>query len=290
VGKSEFAWHQFDDLVSAEQSLSYMTREYEHGLYSHYTSIPVLENIVGSKSFWLNMVDNLNDKKERDALKNTGPWFSLCFSTGVNENLALWYMYSGMHGKGARISFTKAKIKTMIAKARYTLIEVDGDKVVREICPLTIDEDISLSFRDVLYAKEQKGKVSLKYNTMTNYNIPIEEFEKYKKVHAGFVKSLIWYYEKETRLLIQLKGTAKDQIKGEGKNFRIRLSFEHLKDKDYKITLAPEHPSVLEAIKHHKALKNYYKNSKRVYPSDYSGEIEMNFCKNCPLNKKGEVI
>ena len=37
--------------------------------------------------------------------------YSLCFSTGVNENLALWYLYSGMNGKGGRIRFTSNKVK-----------------------------------------------------------------------------------------------------------------------------------------------------------------------------------
>ena len=272
-------------------------REYRHTEYCHYTRLDTIEEILRYKSFLMSCCsESFNDKVDRDQFGYSKLHYGMCFATGVNENLAMWYMYSGFDGKGGRLRFTKARVRQLVEKSVYELYKwekVNGYyKLGEKVCDLIPGKNFKLIFRDIIYYKHNhESKVyDLKYNNSHIWGFNGEEFEKYRDKYNGFCKGLIWYYEKETRLLIQLKGTAKDQIKGEGKNFRIRLSFEHLKDKDYKITLAPEHPSVLEAIKHHKALKNYYKNSKRVYPSDYSGEIEMNFCKNCPLNKKGEVI
>ena len=39
---------------------------------------------------------------------------------------------------------------------------------------------------------------------MTNHNMPFAEVERYREAHRGFEKGLIWFYEKETRLLVSL--------------------------------------------------------------------------------------
>lgn len=39
---------------------------------------------------------------------------------------------------------------------------------------------------------------------MTNRAMPKEEWEQYKEKHIGFCKDMIWYYEKEAHLVVEL--------------------------------------------------------------------------------------
>lgn len=56
-------------------------------------------------------------------------YYSLCFSTGIHENLALWYLYAGIGGQGVRISLTKTQIKKLIEESTYELREKTSEKV-----------------------------------------------------------------------------------------------------------------------------------------------------------------
>ena len=133
--------------------------------------------------------------------------FTLCFSCGINENLPLWYLYSGIDGKGARLRFTQSTIKNLVCEGKYWLAEKQEDgKDPVPIMELVDGVSMVCKFEDVLYYSEgeKQGQADLKYNTMTNHKIPFAEVEKYREAHRGFEKGLIWFYEKETRLLVSL--------------------------------------------------------------------------------------
>ena len=181
MSKSSIAWNEFGTLKNALGLEKYMQREYEHVGYYHYTTLQSIDNILGSKAFWLSSVQGFNDKKEIEFFgENANKYFSLCFSTGVNENLALWYLYSGVEGKGGRIKLTKTGIQKLIENSRYCLAikKKDSDELI-ELFELT-EKDYEYKFKDVIYFKDGEKRVNLKYNTMTNYNISKDEFEKYK--------------------------------------------------------------------------------------------------------------
>ena len=72
---------------------------------------------------------------------------------------------------------------------------------------------MKVAFQNVMYYGEnQHNGIDLKYNTMTNHAIPKAEWEQYKEKHIGFCKDLIWYYEKETRLVVELIGEAEGRL------------------------------------------------------------------------------
>ncbi len=293
---SKLPWNCFSKLQTSSELSCYLTREYEHSKYIHYTKLEVIDSILKSCEFWVSDVRELNDRKDREQFDGTA-YFTLCFSTGVNENLPLWYLYSGIDGKGGSIIFTKAKIKKLIQEGKYELWEFENNNKLRKVCDIKNGENAEISFVDVLYAnkdietKQRKPQnVALKYNTMTNYNITNEEFEVFKKTHCGNIKGLIWYYEKETRLLVRLDDelSAKINYKDNPRKYKIVLNFSHLTWKEFKISLAPGVIDYSE-VEDCEMLKKYRNESSGVSLSLYKGDVDFKLqdklCGSCKKRK-----
>lgn len=282
-----FEWHGFGNVKSCSDLEDYLTgREYEHSDYCHYTSLKVINSILGNRTFWLSNVSGFNDTVDSDQFDNPQLYYSLCFSTGVNENLPLWYMYSGMKGDGGRLRFTKAQTKRLVNNGQYALYEchknTDGSKTLgRKVMDLEKNKDMILYFKDILYVKREgeEGQVSLKYNTMTNYNLPQGEFKNYVARNKGFIKGLIWYYEKETRLLVKLIRRAEHAIE-EKKDYVVLLAEGKAFESAW-IDLAPQAPTVPEVIDSYAYIAEHFRKAERVKPSKYHGTIQMEFCKKC---------
>lgn len=199
-------------------------------------------------------------------------------------------MYSGMHGQGGRLGIKKSAIKNFIGingNVKYTLWEAETDEMGRpkKLKPntdilLNKDVDFSLRFRDVLYCRdnEEKGTVDVKYNNMTNYNISKIDFEEYKKENIGFFKSLVWYYEKETRLLIELTGYARKHIKSK-KTYVITLDIDDMFLNQISVMFAPG----ITAENLDNAEKELRKHCSKldIKRSNYHGTVTMNFCSKC---------
>lgn len=306
-----FKWNQFGRLKNANDLEDYMHREYEHSNYFHYTSLNSIDSILKNNEFWISPISRFNDKAEYKFFENSDKenvdkYFSLCFSTGVQENLPLWYMYAGLDGLGGRLRFTKVQIKSLIEKGTYYLALHNSSGECQNICELK-EDDFEIHFKDVLYFKKndtKEGDVALKYNTMTNYKIPTSEFEKYSANNIVFVKYIVWFYEKETRLLIKLKKSLHEIIESKGGNYTeyakddknyylIKLSFENSYEikKSIQITLAPEIESdkLYEKIDEYENLKKHMLKTSSISPSEYAGQIKMNLkdnlCKNCNKRK-----
>ena len=88
---------------------------------------------------------------------------------------------------------TKDAVRSLIENGRFRLCRAVSKKC-QEFLKLEPGTDMELEFRDMVYVREPEGNeaCSLKYNTMTNYQVPKEEFRKYKENHCGFWKGLIW--------------------------------------------------------------------------------------------------
>lgn len=290
-------WSSFPRLESTHELEDYLSgREYGHGDYCHYTGLKKLDSILKNNAFWCGCVSGFNDKKDSEQFGDAVSqkrFYSLCFSTGENENLALWYLYSGLNGNGARIRLNKANVRKLIEESTYTLYSIkknaDGTEEL-DGCGLLLKngENMKLTFRDIIYFKnaESKGTVDLKYNTMTNHNrISISDFEKFKNDNAGFYKGLIWYYEKETRLLIELIGEAADKVNNDSKKYVVVLNFGSTLYQKINVDFAPEVEDINSAIQDKKGIFDYVIKTSRAKPSKYQGTVKMNFCKKCDKGK-----
>lgn len=297
--RKKWKWSQFGELCNCQDLEDYLTgREYTHGQYFHYTKLDIVDSILKNKKFWLSNVDGFNDTLD---IKQFGqdpvPCFSLCFSTGIHENLPLWYLYSGLDGRGARICFTKTGIKKLVKNGRYSLrlFGPNEDQDGKEIMSLEDGKTMKLSFRDVIYFQsgDSKGKCALKYNTMTNYKIETEEFENYSQKNRGFQKGLIWYYEKETRLLVELLGDAKKvwEEKSKENTIRVILSFDETLLKHIRVTLAPNIAlsDKDDVLKDKEGICELMEKTAVVQLSKYVGTINMRLCDRCKLKKNKQI-
>lgn len=292
MGRSTISWEQFGKLKDFRSVEEYLLgREYGHGEYCHYTRLSVINSILSNQEFWLSNVNGFNDKKDKEHFAEPrSRYYSLCFSTGVNENLSLWYLYAGMDGQGGRLRLTKNCVKKLIETGAYALYEIKEDKTgakekVRKVADLIPSENMRLTFRDILYYKEAaNGGVDLKYNTMTNRDFPSNEFATYRSQYSGFCKGLIWYYEKETRLLIELTGSALNQLEN-GKKYIVTLRFHDAIYRQIKLDFAPEIENIESTMSQYCGIKKFTIDTSHTKLSKYAGTLKMDLCKKCDKRK-----
>lgn len=298
-------WNSFPALKTAEQLNEYFdSLNKDDKKYYHYTPLGAINAILGSKSFVISAVSRFNDKTDREQFGNENEqrkFFSLCFSRGTEENLSLWYLYSGVDGKGGRLGFTHNKIKRLLSdtldicddtsddKLRFSLWEYDYDhhKKIKRIKPLEENKHMTIKLRDVLYYRVGGKKARLKYNTLTNNAIQKGEVEKYIKGNKGFNKNLIWYYEKEERLLIEITDELAKEMKP-GKEYAVICRIDDI-IKHAKITTAPE-INDREELKGYPYIENFLFDSSNVGLSEYHGDITMRLCEKCKYRNYKEKI
>lgn len=302
MAKSPIPWNKFGAVKNCKCLEIYLGgREYEHWQYCHYTSVKVVDSILEKQGFWISCVAGFNDTCDSGQFGEAKYCYSLCFSTGIHENLALWYLYAGIGGKGARISLTKTQIKKLIEESTYELWEKASKKTSKKVLKKTSkkqsDEEplkcmvmelernntMKVTFQDVMYYGEnQNNGIDLKYNTMTNHAMPKEEWEQYKEKHIGFCKDLIWYYEKETRLVVELIGEAKRKIDPD-KDYVIVLKFSDEVYKKLRLMFAPEigEADKDKLIDENAGIKQFVLDTSSVKLSDHAGKVKMDLCRNC---------
>ena len=94
-------WKCFPYLKNANELEEYFNARISgHKEFFHYTTLKAINSILQNKYFCISSVDRFNDKKDREQFGDSDEqkkYYSLCFTSGVNENLSLWYLYSGIN-------------------------------------------------------------------------------------------------------------------------------------------------------------------------------------------------
>lgn len=291
-------WNCFSNIYCVKDLSHYFIgKEFSHSKYCHYTSLQIIEEILKKKRLFLSCVRGFNDACDKEQFgekREQKNYYSVCFSTGESENLALWYLYSGINGKGGRIRFTLNKIKKIIEESTFELVKL-GKKTSEPYGKRLLLENgknMRLRFQDVLYWQEQKNNVRLKYNTMTNNNVSVDDFNIYKEQNKGFLKDTIWYHEKESRLLIELQGNAKDFI-DDNYDYVVVMNFpEKFNCNWINIEFAPEicRNELTKIMENFSTLKRYCEENKCEHLSIHSGKIKMNLCRKCVVKKCKEKL
>lgn len=276
----KYKWHDFDNLETADQLTDYLDgREYTHGSYCHYTRLGIIDSILLHNTFQLSCVASFNDKIDAEQFEDSRRFYSLCFSTGINENLSLWYLYSGMQGHGGRIRFTSNSVKKLIQSSTYELWEYSpNDRTNAKMVCTLLPSDFRATFRDVLYTQDKSQKVTLKYNNMANYVVSSEELMKYKANSIGFTKSIVWYYEKETRFLIELQDHIVN-LMNPGMQYYVAMRFSDAVKAMLFVGFAPEITSIKDEIIDYPHISQL--SSRKLELSEYSGTVEMRLCDKC---------
>ena len=262
-----------------------------HTNYYHYTSIDTLNNILSGGNLWLTSFgkENSNDIIEREWYKENGKYlFSVCFSTGTSESLPLWYLYSGIDGKGARIRLKKKTMTNFYNKLSSNdvpLFLAAMSKNKKEIDPSTKiplnQGQYEIKLQDILYVGKDSEKTDtyrIKYNGNTCNNINLSEYNTILNEYPAFLKGLIWFYEKETRLQIEITDTALQRaLTDTNKTYVVLLDINSILQ-EISITLAPEFSD--ETEKQKLCEKEGFKKvlSEQLLFSDYKGTIHMSRC------------
>ena len=192
-----------------------------------------MDKILNNEYLWLSNLNSFNDLDEGDLAGNDENLFGLCFSALYSENLPMWYLYGGITGQGARITFKKAAFNKWLKSLEFVLLLTDTQEV-KEYKPLFVKS------HDVIYAslEEEKNICRLKYNGGVNKNLSVEEYGKLKEMHKGFIKALPWFYEKEFRILVRVD----DEIAGQlnSQNSQIKLAVKLGSYNNFDVMLGPE--------------------------------------------------
>ena len=163
----------------------------------YYTSMETAVSILTSNNVWVRSINEMNDKSEAELHSTDGSRIhALCFCNSSTEKIPMWYLYSGMLGKGISIGFTPGNLLDLL-KSLQTVKGID--KETHNVFCLKKGEDFDLELGWIFYAVpsgriKYKGKWfqlkdSLLSFTQGNY----------------FVKDYPWEYEKEFRLVFKNK-------------------------------------------------------------------------------------
>lgn len=301
-----FKWNDFPDIKTAADLDNYIKytdtknitgetknlRAYKHGNFFHYSTLGKIDEILGSKSLLLFNPGKSNDPKEKN-IASKEEKFVTCFSTGIHENIPMWYLYGGVDGHGGCISFSKSTFRHIINDGEYSLIEIDEHKRERQNAkPIPLPkEKVKITLQDIVYYEDNKLNVTLKYNNQTNNGFPLPEFEKFKQNNQDFLKSLCWYYEKETRLQVEICDNEIAKKMGD-KLWAVKLSFENVSkiNSRIKLILAPKGEkdngeSIDARISSYANIKEFMIDSSNLKNSTLDGMVKIDPCKNCDKNK-----
>jgi len=283
------AWNSFSELATAQELYDYMQdRPFGHKYFYHYTKVSIINLILKNREIWLSCVSGFNDKADGEQFgeEETQKYYSISFSTGDSENLALWYLYSGVGGNGGRIGFTCKKLLKSLDHGEFYIFEKTktGTKK-RPLHKLTRGVDMKLTLGEVLYASEGRKYAGLRYNTMTNYGrITNDTLKEYSKMAKGFCKDSIWYYEKESRLLLELSDEIFKKLNHK-KEYVVVWKLPETVVRSLRVMFAPEIEEEAD-LDEYDAIIGHGKKNKPLEYSQFKGAIKMKLCSGCKHKEK----
>lgn len=161
--------------------------------------------------FWVSNLESMNDKDEANLHSNDKERvFALCFCNTKREGIPMWYMYSGIEGKGNRIRFTAGTMKKFISSINVVHPIIGNDNMkVDNSTEYILGKDFEIEYDWIYYIDTKKGK-----NTRTEYS-KNDVFYRNKKyaltdeqvdfAESYFVKKYPWNYEHEFRIVFIFK-------------------------------------------------------------------------------------
>lgn len=265
---------------------------YRHVEYYHYTTVDKLNNIFLANKIWLmDLRETANDCIESDRYKESNKnTFSLCFSTGTSESLPLWYLYAGIDGAGARLALKRKSVEKLIENVPFSIAEFDNinKQIIAGTERVLSEKDYQLHFRDILYIGPDAVKKAyrIKHGSGTINGLSEKEYYYLYNNYKLFSKGLIWHYEKETRLQVEVVNS---ELINPNKKYVVTLDISSVME-EMSIRLAPEFDEKkLESLIFEKeGIRRFV--TKKIQMSDYQNQIRMRIkdtlCKNC--ERKGK--
>lgn len=170
-----------------------------HISYKMYTSIERALAVIVTGEIFLSNGSRWNDTYDREMMKAKNS-FGVCMSCSTSENIAMWMLYSGEHGKrGAMLDFPRS-VMTDILKSRTLELGTFNSRGTFEAKHELTGDDFEIFLTDVLYTDECKnGRLNV---TLRDDHATVDK--KVLKNKDIFHKNYGWSYEKECRLIVKL--------------------------------------------------------------------------------------
>ena len=307
AGTAEPRWADFPQLVSCAELERYFENRKNYAStgrsFYHYTSLRALESILKKGELRLSPFIRMNDRHEQISAGNEKERiFSFCLSSGVNENLMLWYLYADRGREGVRVRFTGKMLQELMRCAcEVSWYDFASGTDVSERRPLT-DSEMVREIREVLYYREpgyaRDSQCDLKYSTMTNYGkISRSDFALYQGRYPCFCKKIVWFQEKETRFLAAITPTALNGLKlsvpmTEDIHPALWVKLSERIRTGLRIQLAPQCPDwhTLQKNGRYNGIWDRLGGVARIKDSDYKGDICIDLCSGCENIEHEEEI
>ena len=185
----------------------------------HYTKLDTVDKILEGGELHLSCMSETNDTGEKALHEDADMLNIICFCNSDSEKIPMWYLYSGIDGKGASIGFTPSTLMELIRSIKTA--ETDSGKKWKK------DDDFDLRCGWVYYRKKEPPS-QVKYKGKWYSVSDSDEFAR----NNYFIKDYPWEYEKEFRIIAinrREKSVSKVKIKipdSVMKKLKIRLAPE----------------------------------------------------------------
>lgn len=202
-----------------DESGKMSTSDFVTTTFWHYTKLDTVDKILEGGELHLSCMSETNDTGEMKLHKDADMFNIICLCNSDSEKIPMWYLYSGVEGKGASIGFTPSTLMELIRSIKTA--KTDGGE------EWEAGKDFDLMCGWVYYRKKEAPS-QVKYKGKWYSVSDSDEFAK----DNYFVKDYPWEYEKEFRI-IAINRTEKSASK-------VRIKIPDSVMKKLKIRLAPE--------------------------------------------------
>lgn len=189
-------------LNNTENFLKTTAEKWKNYEFYHYTTTDSLVKILtkdekGNCFFFVRNISEMNDISESELHKVDGKKIhSFCTCCSRHEKIPLWYLYSGICGRGSRIKFTPANMLKFLNSINVVYPVIDNK--VDYSNPLTRkNNDFNLLCGWVYY---MDGNREVFYRNKKYIITPVAQEILSKNF---FIKDYPWEYEHEFRIVIK---------------------------------------------------------------------------------------
>lgn len=185
-------------------NLTESSKSFAKADFWHYTSVENAKKIAYGEisGFYVSSIETMNDIDEAELHKDDADRvFSLCFCNTKKEKIPMWYMYSGLEGKGVSLGITPKRMQRLISSISTVFPIKNGEILNRE--KFVNGRDFEVRAGWIAYKNPtEPGHYHFK-------NVWYDHIEKEFEVDNYFIKLYPWYYEDEFRIVFKFKSPIK---------------------------------------------------------------------------------
>lgn len=215
-----------DELLNKNyKSLESKATDFSKYNFCYYTTLGTLEKIFLGRYFYASNFSEMNDLDEAEAhMSNQERVHALCFSNSNSESVPMWYLYSGLLGRGACLKFTPAKMIKFIKSIKYVHPVIAGKP--DESISLVVGKDIEIQYGWIYYQSDNNS-----YHFKNKWYAVTDNAEDFIASNY-FIKQYPWHYEREFRIVFINNSDSTYE--------RIAVKIDDSLIKTLKVILAPE--------------------------------------------------